>query len=542
MGVNDTSNSPRALISVYDKSGVVEFARQISDMGWEILSTGGTARLLKENNIDVIDVTDVTGHPEVFDGRVKTLHPAIHAGILARGSNLDDLETLSSLGYSRIDLVCVNLYPFESVANESPPVDEDVLLEMIDIGGPTLLRAAAKSHQDVLVVPRKKYYQEVIDALEKTHGDPSNVSMDLRQRMAISAFQRTAGYDVMVASTLAERLSVTTESPEGIPARLLVSGGKAHQLRYGENPHQMAGWFDSSTTSLPSTGLASAVQHGGKELSFNNYLDLDAALRFARSLIGSEWSKLPHTCVIIKHTNACGVASSTDQVSAWTDALASDSESAFGCVIAFTTTVTQKTAEAIGDHFVECIIAPGFEPSAIDYLSQKKNRRLLTLDPFLPLTDEVRYRQLDGVWLAQIEGVPQINWDSVECVTSIGIESSDRDLARFGVAVCAQVKSNSVVLVNRTPTGFATVGIGPGQTSRVEAVRIAARRAGDRAKGSMMVSDAFFPFRDGIDAAHDIGVTSIVQPGGSIRDQESIDAANEHKMSMIFTGTRLFRH
>ena len=542
MGVNDDSNPPRALISVYDKSGVVEFARKISDMGWEILSTGGTARLLKENNIDVVDVTDVTGHPEVFDGRVKTLHPAIHAGILARGSNLEDLETLSSLGYSRIDLVCVNLYPFESVANESPPVKEDDLLEMIDIGGPTLLRAAAKSHQDVLVVPRKKYYQEVIDALDETNGNPNAVSKDLRQRMAISAFQRTAGYDVMVASTLAERLSVTMESPAGIPARLLVSGSQAHPLRYGENPHQMAGWFDSSPTSLPSTGLAAAVQHGGKELSFNNYLDLDAALRFARSLIGPEWSNHPHVCVIIKHTNACGVAVSTDQASAWNDALASDSESAFGCVIAFTTVVTQKTAEAIGDHFVECIIAPGFEPSAMDYLSQKKNRRLLTLDTFLPLNDEVRYRQLDGVWLAQIEGIPRVDWEAVQCVTSIEMESNDRNLARFGVAVCAQVKSNSVVLVDRTSTGFATVGIGPGQTSRVEAVRIAARRAGNRAKGSMMVSDAFFPFRDGIDAAHEIGVTSIVQPGGSIRDQESIDAANEHAMSMIFTGTRLFRH
>tara|TARA_B100000902_G_scaffold138218_1_gene136407 strand:+ start:9300 stop:10928 length:1629 start_codon:yes stop_codon:yes gene_type:complete len=542
MGVDATSNRPRALISVYDKSGVVEFAQKISDMGWEILSTGGTARLLKEHSIDVVDVTDVTGHPEVFDGRVKTLHPAIHAGILARGSNLADLDTLDSLGYSRIDLVCVNLYPFESVATESPPVEEDVLLEMIDIGGPTLLRAAAKSHQDVLVVPRKKYYREVIDALEEANHNPSGVSMNLRQRMAISAFQRTAAYDVMVATILAERLSVNIESPEGIPAHLLVSGGKANHLRYGENPHQAAGWFDSSSTSIPSTGLSSAVQHGGKELSFNNYLDLDAALRFARSLIGSEWSSLPHTCVIIKHTNACGVASSTDQVSAWKDALASDSESAFGCVIAFTTVVTQLTAEAIGGHFVECIIAPGFEPGAMDYLSQKKNRRLLTLDSFLPLTDEVRYRHLDGVWLAQIEGVPQIDWDEAECVTSIEMESDDRNLARFGVAVCAQVKSNSVVLVDRTPTGFATVGIGPGQTSRVEAVRIAARRAGVRAKGSMMVSDAFFPFRDGIDAANEIGVTSIVQPGGSIRDQESIDAANEYGMSMIFTGMRLFRH
>jgi len=530
--------SPRALISVYDKTGVVDFARKLSDWGWTLISTGGTGLLLKENGLNVIDASDVTGHPEVFDGRVKTLHPAIHAGILARGDHPKDLSTLSELGYGRIDLVCVNLYSFESVASQEPHVEEDLLLEMIDIGGPTLLRAAAKSHRDVIVVPEKKYYSEVLETLSKSEGNPSKAPLSLRQKMAISAFERTASYDVMVASTLSERLDVEIDTPAGIPAHLLISGSRSNSLRYGENPHQSAGWYQSSVQ-FPS-GLAAAKQHGGKDLSFNNYLDLDAALRFARSLIGPHWPSSHHACVIIKHTNACGVALSSNQVSAWEDALASDSESAFGCVIAFTTPVTVSTAEAIGDHFVECIIAPGFEKEALDLLSVKKNRRMLTLDPFLPLSDEIRYRQVDGVWLAQVEGVPSVDWNNVRCVTDNS--TIKLELARFGVAVCAQVKSNCVVLVNQTTTGFATVGIGPGQTSRVEAVRIAARRAENRAKGSMMISDAFFPFRDGIDTANEIGVTSVVQPGGSIRDQESIDAANEHGIAMLFTGVRLFRH
>ncbi len=530
--------SPRALISVYDKTGVVDFAKGLTNLGWELISTGGTANLLKQNGLNVIDASEITGHPEVFDGRVKTLHPAIHAGILARDDHPDDLTTLSELGYSRIDLVCVNLYPFESVASQEPPVDENTLIEMIDIGGPTLMRAAAKNHRDVIVVPMREYYSEVLNNLSKNQGNASKIDLSLRQKMAISAFQRTAEYDIVVSSTLARKLNNLSENKKDLPHHLLISGGESNPLRYGENPHQSATWFASSNGK--STGLAAAIQHGGKALSFNNYLDLDASLRFARSLIGSDWESSKHGCVIIKHTNACGVALSSNQVDAWKDALASDSESAFGCVIAFTTPVTLSTAIEIGDHFVECIIAPSFEKEALAQLSLKKNRRMLTLDPFVPLTDEIRYREVDGVWLAQIEGVPSVDWNNVRCVTENS--NVETKLARFGVAVCAQVKSNCVVLVDQTPTGYATVGIGPGQTSRVEAVRIAARRAGERAKGSMMISDAFFPFRDGIDAANEIGVKSVIQPGGSIRDQESIDAANEHNIAMLFTGVRLFRH
>ena len=536
-------NAPRALISVYDKTGVTAFATTLTAMGWQILSTGGTARLLRENGVEVTDVTDVTGHPEVFDGRVKTLHPAIHAAILARGDNPEDMATLDELGYPRIDLVAVNLYPFEAVAAQDPPASESDLIEMIDIGGPTLVRASAKSHADVLIVTNPDDYGDLLETLQEANGDPNAVDMATRQRLALSAYQRTAAYDVSLANTLAHRLeSLEAIAAKLLPEKLLVSGGAQDALRYGENPHQPAAFYPGNNVGEEPTGLAAAVQHGGKALSFNNYLDLDAALRFCRSHIGPEWTEWPHCCVIIKHTNACGVAISTDQVAAWDDALASDPESAFGCVIAFSTPVTKLTAKRIGDHFVECIIAPGYEDGALEILSEKKNRRMLTLEGMSSLDMKTQFRQIDGGWLAQTEGAPVINWSEVKCVTKAQADPNQVDLARFGVAVCAQVKSNCVIFIQPTETGFATVGIGPGQTSRVEAVRIAARRAGERANGAMMVSDAFFPFRDGIDTSHDIGITSVVQPGGSIRDQEVIEAANEHGMTMLFTGTRLFRH
>ena len=326
-----------------------------------------------------------------------------------------------------------------------------------------------------------------------------------------------------------------------IPNRLNFASKEGNPLRYGENPHQPASFYPSSSAVGPS-GLAAAVQHGGKALSFNNYLDLDGALRIARGLLKDLDESKNHGCVIIKHTNPCGVAIDSSQKDAWKNALASDSESAFGCVVAFTTIVEKETAEEIGDHFLECIIAPGFSQKALEILSLKKNRRMLTLSKFLPREDEIRIRQLDGGWVAQIQGPPSIDWASVKCVTKIQGSSELISLAKFGSTVLSEVKSNSVVLVSQTDTGFATVGVGPGQTSRVEAVRIAARRAGERAVGSMMVSDAFFPFRDGIDTANEIGVTTVVQPGGSVRDQECIDAADEHGISMFFTGQRLFLH
>ncbi len=511
---------PRALLSVWDKDGITDLAKSLSAMGWQILSTGGTARTLREAGLEVTDVSEATGHPEVFDGRVKTLHPAVHGGILARRDNEDDMSTLAELGYGTIDLVCINLYPFEDTAARVPSVPNPELIEMIDIGGPTMVRSAAKNHADVVVLTDPTQYSEVLDSLAQADGNPSGVSQEERQILALAAFQTTAAYDAAVSNELENRFI-----GQDVPSRIHLSTGEQTSLRYGENPQ----------------GLAAAIQHGGKPLSYNNYLDLDGALKLARSLQVT-CSNEPHSCVIIKHTNPCGAAVDQTQVGAWENALASDPESAFGCVISFTQTVEKATAEAIGNHFFECMIAPSYEPEALEILSTKKNRRMLTLDPIEPRVDEVRLRQLDGGWLAQVQGPPGIDWNQVKCVTEKQTDDSEVALARFGSTVLAEVKSNAILLVARTETGCATVGVGPGQTSRVEAVRIAARRAGDRAKGSMMVSDAFFPFRDGIDTAHEIGVKTVVQPGGSMRDQDSIDAANEHGMAMLFTSTRLFLH
>ncbi len=523
----------RALLSVWDKGGIADLGKSLSDMGWHILSTGGTARTLREAGLEVTDVSEATGHPEVFDGRVKTLHPAVHGGILARRSNEDDMSTLAELGYGTIDLVCINLYPFEATAARDPPVTNAELIEMIDIGGPTMVRSAAKNHTDVIVLTNPSQYAGVLDSLSQAGGNPSGLDQETRQSLALAAFQTTAAYDAAVSNELESRFI-----DEDIPSRIHLSTGGQTSLRYGENPHQPAAFYPAAGE--PS-GLAAAVQHGGKPLSYNNYLDLDGALKLTRSLQVT-CSNEPHACVIIKHTNPCGAAVDQTQVGAWENALASDPESAFGCVISFTQTVEKATAEAIGGHFFECMIAPGYEPEALEILSAKKNRRMLSLDPVEPRVDEVRLRQLDGGWLAQVQGPPGIDWSEVKCVTDKQADDSEIALARFGSTVLAEVKSNAILLVARTQTGCATVGVGPGQTSRVEAVRIAARRAGERAKGSMMVSDAFFPFRDGIDTAHEIGVETVVQPGGSMRDQESIEAAHEHGMAMLFTGTRLFLH
>ncbi len=528
--------APRALLSVFHKDGIVELGKSLNSLGWELLSTGGTSRALREAGLPVIDVSDATGHPECFDGRVKTLHPAVHGGILVRRDRADDMEMLGELGYRTVDLVCVNLYPFEAVAAKDPPAPDAELIEMIDIGGPTMIRSAAKNHKDCLVLTSPEQYDSVLGALEASNGDPSGVSLEARKQLALEAFQTTAAYDAVVSGELDERFN----SPD-VPSRIHVASEAGTELRYGENPHQPAAFYPGANATGP-IGLAAAVQHGGKALSINNYLDLDGALRIARGLLRDIDEARPQGCVVIKHTNPCGSAIDATQVGAWQNALASDPESAFGCVIAFTSVVEKATAEAIGGHFLECIIAPGYEDDALALLSEKKNRRMLTLENFIPREDEVRIRQLDGGWVAQVQGPPSVDWSAVRCVTKAPANDDLVALARFGSTVLSEVKSNSIVLVAQTDTGFATVGVGPGQTSRVEAVRIAARRAGERAKGSMMVSDAFFPFRDGIDTAHEIGVTTVVQPGGSMRDQESIDAADEHGMAMIFTGQRLFLH
>ena len=540
-------NSPRALLSVYDKTGIVEFAKSLVGFDWEIISTGGTAKLLRENGISVIDVSDVTDHPEIFDGRVKSLHPAIHGPILARREMPKDILGLEELGYKPIDLVAVNLYPFSEAAVIKPPLEDSDLLEMIDIGGPTLIRASAKNHKNVIVIGDPSKYNVIVNLLEESGGNPENISYDIRKSLAIEAFNHTSCYDIAISKELSKRwVGDICEGIDGgnrnelLPEVFLSGAIKKQIMRYGENPHQIAAFY--AEPDVEDASLAKFEQHGGKPLSYNNYVDLDSALRLARSLSSDDWLKTPHACVIVKHNNPCGAALSETQLGAWEDALASDPESAFGCIIAFNETVTMDTVVSIGGHFLECIIAPKYAEGVIEKLSEKKNRRILSFPDIgerLPaLGINLAAKMVAGGWMVQTEEPPMIDWDKAKIVTKIKPTEEEIDSMKFGIKVCEQVKSNSIIFVK----GTKTVGIGPGQTSRVEAVRIAARRAKEEAKDAIMVSDAFFPFRDSIDTASEIGIKSIVQPGGSIRDNEVITAANEHDMSMLFTGVRLFRH
>ncbi len=543
------SEKPRALLSVWDKTGIVDFATSLSNLGFEIISTGGTARKLKEAGLQVKSVTEVTKHPEIFDGRVKTLHPAIHGPLLARLQKEEDRIGMRDLQYTPISLVACNLYPFVSAASTEPPLDKDALLEMIDIGGPTMVRASAKNHANVIICCNPNDYDSIIKDLEESDGNPSGVPIARRQELALTAYQHTASYDVAIANVLHERWIGVPESFDLIGDQssrfhetLLASSIKSETLRYGENAHQSAALFvDDSELGSHST-LVTAHVEGGKAMSYNNYSDADATLRLCRSLSTDEWPETPHACVIVKHNNPCGVALAARQVDAYKDALASDPESAFGSIICFNEIVTIETAQAMADLFIEVLIAPGYTDDAKNFIMKKGNRRLLTIESpnnrLAPLERKRILKQIEGGWIVQTEEPPIIDWDSAQTVTEKKVTRDEMESMKFAVRVCEQVKSNAIVMVQ----GLATVGIGPGQTSRVEAVRIAARRAGGRSNGCVLASDAFFPFADGLEQAAAAGASSIVQPGGSIRDQEVIDAANRLGVSMLFTGHRLFRH
>ena len=543
------SGKPRALLSVWDKTGIVEFATSLANLGFELVSTGGTARKLKEAGLDVMSVSDVTQHPEIFDGRVKTLHPAIHGPLLARLQKEEDRRGMNELQYTPISLVACNLYPFVSAASADPPLDKDALLEMIDIGGPTMVRASAKNHANVIICCNPGDYESIIEDLENAEGNPSGVPITRRQALALTAYQHTASYDVAIANTLHQRWNGVPESFDLIEEQssrfhetLLASSIKMATLRYGENAHQSAALFIDDDALGSHTTLVTAHVEGGKAMSYNNYSDADATLRLCRSLSTNEWPETPHACVIVKHNNPCGVALASNQVDAYRNALASDSESAFGSIICFNEIVTLDTAQAMAELFIEVLIAPGYTDDAKEFIMKKSNRRLLTIDSpnnrLAPLERKRILKQIEGGWIVQTEEAPVIDWDSARTVTEKKITQEEIDSMKFAIRVCEQVKSNAIVMVQ----GLATVGIGPGQTSRVEAVRIAARRAGERAKGCVLASDAFFPFADGLEQAAAAGASAIVQPGGSIRDQEVIDAANRLGVSMLFTGQRLFRH
>ncbi|MEC9204790.1 MAG: bifunctional phosphoribosylaminoimidazolecarboxamide formyltransferase/IMP cyclohydrolase, partial [Candidatus Thermoplasmatota archaeon] len=419
---------------------------------------------------------------------------------------------------------------------------------MIDIGGPTLVRASAKNHRNVLIVVRPERYTDVLDAL-RSAPTPEAVGLDLRQALALEAFQQTSGYDTAIARTLHERWIGAPESVERVedqadrlPAVIRVAATQSQVLRYGENAHQAAALFADAASVGDASTLVGARVEGGKAMSYNNYADADACLRLCRSLSTEEWPEAPHACVIVKHANPCGAALGATQEEAFSHALASDPESAFGSIIAFNTPVTLATAEAIGDLFVEVVMAPAYDEDARAHLRSKSNRRLLTLaspgNRLAPLERTLVHKPIEGGWLMQTEEPPRLDLNDLSTVTARQMDAADAASMRFAARVCEQVKSNAIVMVQ----GLATVGIGPGQTSRVEAVRIASRRAGERAQDCVLASDAFFPFPDGVEQAAEAGARLIVQPGGSIRDEQVIAAADALGVAMVFTGRRLFRH
>ena len=501
----------RALLSVSDKTGIVELARGLTELGFDIVSSGGTAAELASAGVAVKKVSEITGAPEILGGRVKTLHPKIHGGILADRRKQEHVDELAAQGIGAIDLVVCNLYPFErTVAVEG--VAEDDAVEQIDIGGPAMVRAAAKNFHSVAVVVNPERYGSVIDEL-RADGE---VSLATRRRLSLEAFQHTAAYDAAIAAYL---------SDDGFPPRLLLSAEKVMDLRYGENPHQSAAFYRSAG---PPAGLAAAEQLHGKELSYNNLLDTDAAWKLVLDLEGA-------AAAIIKHSNPCGVAEAPRLEEAYARALECDRTSAFGGIVALSRPCDRATAEAVAAIFTEVVIAPDFDADALEVLQAKKNLRILRGASPLPIEPEVR--RVAGGLLLQSPDPPDAA-DTAKVVTKVEPTDQQWEDLRFAWVVAKHVKSNAIVLAKDR----VAVGVGAGQMSRVESTELAARRAGDRARGTACASDAFFPFRDGLDAAVAAGATAVIQPGGSVRDDEVIAAADEHGVPMVFTGRRHFRH
>jgi phosphoribosylaminoimidazolecarboxamide formyltransferase / IMP cyclohydrolase len=538
----------RAIISVDDKRGVADFAAGLSRLGVELYSTGKTLTVLTAAGVTARSISDLTGFPEILGGRVKTLHPAVHAGILARRDDADHMAELASHNLETIDLVVCNLYPFSATVSQ-PGVSLDEVIEKIDIGGVTLLRAAAKNFASVAAVSRPEDYADVLDELKALKA----LSLETRRRLALVAFQTTALYDAAIAAYLSREAEA-----EPFPERAALGLRKLRTLRYGENPHQAAalyGWADtaggldehasaeaSATAPGVSTVAGSRLLHG-KELSYNNLLDLDAALAAASSFI-------PPTTVIIKHTNPCGLACGDTLAQSYIRAHAGDPVSAYGGVIGFNREVDEETARKVSELFYECIVAPGYTPEALAVLTQKRNLRLLAtgapVAPATPASLAAAARDLSRMDIRRISGGLLIQTADI---------AGDMDIERrvvtereptldevtnllFAWKAVRHVKSNAIVLAKN----LMMVGAGAGQMSRVYSVQIAIERAGDRASGSVLASDAYFPFADGVETAAKAGVTAIIQPGGSIRDEDSIKMANKSGIAMLFTGQRHFRH
>ncbi|MCJ2556791.1 MAG: bifunctional phosphoribosylaminoimidazolecarboxamide formyltransferase/IMP cyclohydrolase [Candidatus Thermoplasmatota archaeon] len=510
----------RALISVSDKSSVVEFAKALQEAGVEILSTGGTAKVLEENGIKVTRVSDFTGYPEMLDGRVKTLHPKVHGAILARRDDPKHMQQLQEASIPTIDMVVVNLYPFEETIAKPDATFEDAI-ENIDIGGPSMLRSAAKNHKDVAVVVNPNDYSTVIEEI-RTSGD---LSPDTRWKLALEAFEHTSRYDTVISGYLRSRKDVL------FPDTLGLQYEKVQELRYGENPNQKAAFYrDPSSKAVC---VASSEKLHGKELSYNNILDADAALDILKEF------ERP-TCSVIKHTNPCGVAVSDDIYDAFMKAYACDPKSAFGGIIGVNRTMTPEIASEISKYFVELVVAPEYDEEAFAILSKKKNVRIMATHAPIVKEDpvEMKYVKVKGGLLSQTGAFAELDPKDAKVVTKREPTEIEMKGLLFAWKIIRHIKSNSILLVQ----GEETVGVGAGQMSRVDASMLAGHKAGERAAGSQLASDAFFPFRDGVDEAAKVGATSIIQPGGSIRDQEVTDAANEHGMAMVFSGMRMFKH
>jgi phosphoribosylaminoimidazolecarboxamide formyltransferase/IMP cyclohydrolase len=528
------SKLKRALISVFDKTGIIEFARELAALGIEIVSTGGTARLLRDAGVHVRDVAELTGWPEMLGGRVKTLHPKVHGGILYRRGKAEDSKQVDEHGIGPIDLVVVNLYPFSATAAK-PGVSAEELIENIDIGGPAMVRSAAKNFQSVGVVTDPADYVPIASELR----EKSELSLATRLALARKAYARTARYDGEIATEL-ERLSVANGEVsigtlEKLPERIHIALERRQSMRYGENPHQAAALYIPA--GRPAAGLAGSKQLQGKELSYNNLVDLDAAWALARELHRAG-------VAIIKHNNPCGAAEQDSLHDAYLKALECDPISAFGGVMAFNRPIDAATAEEVVKLFVECIVAPGYDPAALEKFAAKKNLRLLEMPRESVSSNapgELDIKKISGGVLVQEPDIHQLTESDLKVATDRAPTAAEIRALLFGWKVCKHVKSNAIVFAREGQT----VGVGAGQMSRVDSVKIAvikAATAGLSLKGSVVASDAFFPFPDGVEEAGKAGATAVIQPGGSMRDADVIAAANKLGMAMVFSGVRHFRH
>lgn len=514
----------RALISVSDKTGVVEFAKELSKMGVEILSTGGTARTIQEAGIKVTSVSDVTGFPEILDGRVKTLHPKVHGGLLALRKNPEHMKQIKELGIEPIDLVAINLYPFKKTI-EKPDVTFEEAIENIDIGGPSMLRSAAKNHQDVIVISDPDDYEYVLNQLK----DKGDLELKDRRKLALKVFEHTAHYDTVISDYLRKVTEENTEGEKSFAETLTLTFEKIQDLRYGENPHQKAAFYGEIGRNTST--IAGAKQLHGKELSFNNINDADATVRTVLEF------DIP-AAVGVKHTNPCGVACADNIYDAYMKAFAADPVSIFGGIVALNRPVDKATAEELVKIFLEIVIAPGYEPEALEILKTKKNLRILEMDFSKKTSLGMDMKKVSGGLLVQEPDIKDFDENSWKVVTKREPTEKEKQDLLFGWKVVKHVKSNAIVLAKN----LITVGIGAGQVNRIWPTEQSIAHAKDKAKGSVLASDAFFPFSDVVEAAAAAGITAIIQPGGSIRDEESIKAADEHDIAMVFTGMRHFKH